>query len=166
MGADLTTIAAVDDIAVVEMKWEEGSCWSGHPHPWSAGGACNSRLQIWQILRKRERSRSKKKGSKRNWSENKERKAKTDLLVVFLGVLQVTTVLTADRKEKKRGSHYGSPPFSGFLGGTWTHAPPVAGARGEDAPPLSLQFQKASSIILGFLRVCFVIFTCWNMYLN
>jgi hypothetical protein len=37
---------------------------------------------------------------------------------MFLGVLQVTTVLTADRKVKKGGSNYGSPPLSGFHGGT------------------------------------------------
>jgi hypothetical protein len=75
-------------------------------------------------------------------------------------------VLTADRKVKKGGSNYGSPPLSGFHGGTWTHTLPVTVARGEDMPPLSLQFQKASSTIPGFLGVCFVIFTCWNMYLN
>uniref|UniRef100_A0A3N7FC57 Uncharacterized protein n=1 Tax=Populus trichocarpa TaxID=3694 RepID=A0A3N7FC57_POPTR len=49
MGADLTTMAAVDNTAVAEMKWEEGSCRSSHPHAWSVGGACKAQLQIWQI---------------------------------------------------------------------------------------------------------------------
>jgi hypothetical protein len=49
MGADLTTMTAVDSTAVAEMKWEEESCRSSHPHAWSVGGACNARLQIWQI---------------------------------------------------------------------------------------------------------------------
>jgi hypothetical protein len=70
MGADLTTMAAVDNTAVAEMKWEEGSCRSSHPHAWSVGGACNARLQIWQIGRKKSRT------------ENKE-KATTDLLAAF-----------------------------------------------------------------------------------
>jgi hypothetical protein len=42
-------MAAVDDTAGVEMKKEEGSYRSGHPPTWSVGGACNARLQIWQI---------------------------------------------------------------------------------------------------------------------
>jgi hypothetical protein len=49
VGADLTTMAAVDNTAVAEMKWEEESFRSSHPHAWSTGGACNARLQIWQI---------------------------------------------------------------------------------------------------------------------
>jgi hypothetical protein len=70
MGADLTTLAAMDNTAVAEMKWEKGSCRSIHPHVWSVGGACNAWLQIWQIGRKRSRT------------ENKE-KATTDLLAAF-----------------------------------------------------------------------------------
>lgn len=32
MIADLATMAAVDNTAVAEMKWEEGSCQSSYPH--------------------------------------------------------------------------------------------------------------------------------------
>jgi hypothetical protein len=33
--------------------------------------------------------------------------------------LQVTELLTADRKVKRGRSHYVSPPLSGFRGGAW-----------------------------------------------
>jgi hypothetical protein len=82
-------------------------------------------------------------------------KAETDLFVAFLGVLQVTAPLTADRKVKREGSHDGSPHASGFHGGAWSRY-------AATAP----QFLRASSAVPGLFRDLFVIFTCFNMYLN
>jgi len=58
------------------------------------------------------------------------------LACCVFGFLQVTELLTADRKVKRGRSNYGSPPLSGFRGGAWTHA-----------QPLFLHFQKSSSAI-------------------
>jgi hypothetical protein len=44
-------MAAVDDTAGVEMKEDEGSRRSSHPHAWPVGGACKSRLQILADLK-------------------------------------------------------------------------------------------------------------------
>jgi hypothetical protein len=93
-------------------------------------------------------------------------KAKTYLFVAFLGVLQVTALLTADRRVKREGSHYGSPhalwisrwrvnPRSASCGGGWRR-------RAAIAP----QFPRASYAIPGLFRDLFVIVTCVNMYLN
>jgi len=147
-------MAAVDDTAGVEMKKEEGSYRSGHPPTWSVGGACNARLQIWQIWRKRSRS------------ENKERKATTDLLVVFFLVLQVTAVLTADEERNKGGSHYGSPLLPEFRRGVWTHAPLVAVARGGDAPPLFHNHKGCPEFFNTVPEAFFVIFKCCCVYLD
>ena len=68
-GTGLPTMVAVDDTAGVEMKYEEKSCWSSHPHIWFVGGACN---EAWlQIFKSewREREREKqiwKKKEKKN----------------------------------------------------------------------------------------------------
>jgi hypothetical protein len=62
------------------------------------------------------------------------------LCVFFL--LQVTGFLTADRKVKSGRSWARSNLFLYFsCGDAWTHTPPVAVARGEDAPPV---FQNCS----------------------
>jgi len=89
-------MAAVDNTAGVEMKEDEGSCRSSHPHAWPVGGACNARLQIWQIWRKRKSSRSEKgKGGEADLKT----KLKPTCLLSFFG-LQVTTLSTANRKAK------------------------------------------------------------------
>jgi hypothetical protein len=41
--------------------------------------------------------------------------------------------------------------FPGSRRGEWIHAPPVAMSRGEDAPPLFLEFYKAFPAIPGVL---------------
>jgi hypothetical protein len=93
-------------------------------------------------------------------------KAKTDLFAAFLGVLQVTALLTADRRVKREGSHYESPhalwisrrrvsPRAASYGGAWKR-------RAATAP----QFLRASYAVPGPFRDLFVIVTCLNMYLN
>jgi hypothetical protein len=72
-------------------------------------------------------------------------KAKTDLLVAFLGVLQVMALLTTDRRVKREGSHYRTPQ-----------------ATRRTAP----QFLRASYAVPRLFRDLFVIVTCLNMYLN
>jgi hypothetical protein len=83
---------------------------------------------------------------------------KTDLLVAFLSVLQVT----ASEEKKKGGSHFKSTPSIGFAcGGACT--PPVAAARGADTPPLFRQFQKAFPAIPGIFGVYFVNLKLFNV---
>jgi len=93
-------------------------------------------------------------------------KAKTDLLVVFLGVLQVMALLTTDRRVKREGSHYRTPqalwisrrrvnPSPASCGGAWRR-------RAATAP----QFLRASYAVPRLFRDLFVIVTCLNMYLN
>jgi hypothetical protein len=73
-------------------------------------------------------------------------------------------VLTAGKEGKGGRSEAKSTWFQGpVCGGAWTHAPLVAVARGEDAPPRILQFQKSSPAIPGFFRVYFVIFELYNV---
>jgi hypothetical protein len=81
--------------------------------------------------------------------------------------LQVTLFLTASKERKRGGGRYRPPLFVWIF---WqrrvgSHAT-NGGVHRDDAPPLFLQFQKASSTIPGFLGICVVIFTCLNMYLN
>ena len=110
--------------------------------------------------------RKEKRSEERSISENSERKAETDLLVAFLGVLQVTALLIADMRVKREGSHYKSPhalwisrrrvnPRAASCGGVWRR-------RAVTAP----QFLRAPSAVPGLFRDLFVIFTCLNMYLN
>lgn len=54
-------------------------------------------------------------GNRSEWKaegSRSENKIKTDLLVAFWGDLQVTTLLTADWRVKREGSHHGSPSTS------------------------------------------------------
>jgi hypothetical protein len=67
-----------------------------------------------------------------------KRGGRTETLIVFFLLLQVTVVVTAGRERKRRSGLARSRCFQ-FLpyGGACTHAPTVAVARGEDAPLFS-----------------------------
>jgi hypothetical protein len=65
-------------------------------------------------------------------------------LCVFL-LLQVTVVLTAGRKVKRRRSWAGSTRFPGFF------AVAQSQSRGEDAPRMYLQSRRCSQQFLEFL---------------
>jgi hypothetical protein len=93
-------------------------------------------------------------------------KAKTYLFVAFLGVLQVTALLTADRRVKREGSHYESPhalwisrrrvnPRAASCGGAW-----------KRCATTTPQFLRASYAVPGLFRDLFVMVTCLKMYLN
>jgi hypothetical protein len=90
---------------------------------------------------------------KRSRSENKERKATTDLLVVFLVVLQVMAVLTAGEERKKGGGHYRSPLLPGFRGGAWRRrAATVHNHR--RCPEFSSAVPEAIFVIFKYCCVC------------
>jgi len=82
-------------------------------------------------------------------------KAKTDLLVAFLGVLQVMALLTTDRRVKREGSHYRTPQA------LW-----ISRRRVEKTRRTAPQFLRASYAVPRLSRELFVIVTCLNMYLN
>jgi hypothetical protein len=103
--------------------------------------------------------RKEKRSEERSISENSERKAETDLLVAFLGVLQVTALLIADRRVKREGSHYKSPHA------LWISRRRV-NPRAASCPPPLLQFLRASYAVPGLFRDLFVIVTCLNMFIN
>jgi hypothetical protein len=61
---------------------------------------------------------------------------------VFFSSLQVTLLLTASAEGKRRQSRAGSTNYLGLS---------AAAARGTDAPPRVLQFQKCPLQFLDFL---------------
>lgn len=137
MGADLKSMAAVDNTAVAEMKWEERrSLRSSHPHGQSVGGACNeTRLRIQQPKQGRtgeplssstpdlppEKKKQEQIGQeakseadmekkKKNRSEKTKKKLKSTALLGFLLLLQVGA-----GEERKGEEVVADPPCFGLF---------------------------------------------------
>jgi len=145
-------MAAVNDPAGVEMKEEERSRWSSHPHGWSVGGACNKAiLHIQQPKHSRTRRpqatdaltlepsatwrRRKELQTEKRARQIWEGKNKIDYLCFspFAGNDGPHSQQGREGKKKAGLIH----PFPGIVStDAWTHVPPVAVARGEDASPL------------------------------
>ena len=101
------------------------------------------RTDGWICNQQRATNLEKERSQKRS---DKKKRGRTETLLAFFSSLQVTLFLTANAKGKRRQSRAGSTSCLGLS----------AAARGTDAPPRVLQFQKCSSTIPGFFRGYFV----------
>jgi hypothetical protein len=84
---------------------------------------------------------------------------------VFFPLLQVTMTLTASvgRQRRKKGSW--STGFVAFIGNcAWTHALPMAVARGATHHYCFCKFRGLSNTVLGFLGVHFVNSKLFNVF--
>jgi hypothetical protein len=68
--------------------------------------------------------------------------------------------------REERRKPFQSPPRLAFMRRRVNPRAAIWRWRVEQRAANGLQFHMTSSAVLGFLGVCFVIFTCWNMYLN